>query len=133
MRLTTTKAVKVQPGDAVVVRAALPPDQGLARLYVWARESNSDQFSPYVQGTDVIAMDGAPQMLSPLSMRLVPQRPTHKISFVSDIKGQIVIVQEVDTREDKIAEVTLERVMMNHSKLQRFKRRLIEWPMTVKL
>ena len=133
MRRTATKAVKVQPGDAVVVKAALPPDSGLARLYVWAKESGSEKFSPYVQGIDAISVTGAPNMLSPLSMRLVEQRPAHKISFVADIEGQIVIVQEVDTREDKIAEVSLECVMMTKSRLSRFKRRLTEWPMTVKL
>jgi hypothetical protein len=125
--------VKVQPGDEIIVRAALPSDLGLARLYVWARQSDTEQFSPYVQNTDVITKDGMPQMLSPLSMRLVPQRPAHRISFVADIKGQIVIIQEVDTREDKVAEVSLERNMATTSRLNRFKRRLTEWPMTVRL
>ena len=86
MRRTATKAVKVQPGDEVVVQAELPPDTTLARLYVWAKEFECDEFSPYVQGTDVIAVNGQPQMLSPLSMRLVPQRSSHQISFRSDIK-----------------------------------------------
>lgn len=133
MRRTATKAVKVEPGDAVVVRATLPPASGLARLYVWAKQTGSNQFSPYVQNTDAVAKDGMPQMLSPLSMRLVEQRPSHRISFVSDIEGQVVIVQEVDTREDKLAEVTLDLSMATKSKLNRFKRRLTEWPRTVTL
>jgi hypothetical protein len=123
----------VQPGDEVIVQAALRPDQGLARLYVWAKQFECDEFSPYVLNTDAISLDGTPQFLSPLSIRLVPQRPAHKISFKSDIKGQIVIVQEVDTRDDEVAKVSLELVMADSSKLSRFKRRLTEWPTTVKL
>jgi len=133
LRKTATKAVRVQPGDEIIVRAVLPPELGLARLYVWARLSDDANFSPYVQNTDVIAKDGLPQMLSPLSMRLVSQRPAHKISFVADIKGQIVIIQEVDTHEDRIAEVSLDLIMAATSRLNRFKRRLTEWPKTVKL
>jgi len=133
MRKTATKAVKVQPGDEVIVRAALPPKLGLARLYVWAKQSGSNEFSPYVLGTDIIDLNGRPNMLSPMSIRLVPERPKHRISFVADMKGQIVIVQEVDTREDKIAEVRLDLVMANTSRLDRFKRRLIEWPKTIRL
>lgn len=133
MRLVVTKAVKVQPGDEVIVRAALPPDLGLARLYVWAKQSECDEFSPYVLNTDVISTNGLPQMLTPLSMRLVQQRPSHEISFVSDIKGQIVIVQEVDTANDKLAKVNVDRIMADKSRLGRFKRRVTEWPTTVKL
>jgi hypothetical protein len=133
LRKTATKAVKVQPGDEIIVRAALPPDLGLARLYVWAKEGESTNFSPYVLDTDVIPTNGMPQMLTPLSMRLVPQRSIHKISFLADIRGQIVIVQEVDTKEDKIAKVSLEVNMATTSRLSRFKRRLTEWPKTVTL
>jgi hypothetical protein len=133
LRKTATKAVKVQPGDEVIVKAALQPEQGLARLYVWAKDSLSDEFSPYVLNNDVISISGIPQMLVPLSMRLVPQRSAHQLSFVADIKGQIVIVQEVDTREDKLAKVVLERVMVKSSRLNYFKRRLTEWPKTVRL
>lgn len=133
MRKTATKAVKVQPGDEVIVRAALPRDLKLARLYVWAKELGCDGFSPYVQNTDSIALDGTPPLLTPMSMRLVPQRPAHEISFVADMAGQIVIVQEVDTREDKLADVKLERYIATVSRLGRFKRRLMEWPRTVTL
>jgi len=133
VRKTATKAVRVRPGDEIIVRAALPADLGLARLYVWAKQVGSDQFSPYVLGTDVIDLGELPNMLSPISMRLVPQRPAHKISFVADMKGQIVIVQEVDTRDDKVAEVSLDLIMATTSRLDRFKRRLTEWPKTVKL
>lgn len=133
MRRTATKAVKVQPGDQIVVRAALPPDTGLARLYVWAREFGCGQFSPYVLDTNAVALNGRPTMLPTLSMRLVSQRPEHTISFMSDIKGQIVIVQEVDTLDDKLAEVKLDLYMATRSRLNRFKRRLTEWPKTVTL
>jgi hypothetical protein len=133
LRKTATKAIKVHPGDSVVVRAALPSDSGLARLYVWAKEDGTDTFSPYVQGIDAVELDGRPTMLKPMSMRLVSHRPQHKISFVADMKGQIVIVQEVDTFEDKVAEVSIDLVMATKSKLSRFKRRLTEWPTTVRL
>ena len=133
MRRIVTKAVKVQPNDEVIVRAALPPDTTLARLYVWAKESECDEFSPYVIGPDVITVNGQPVMLTPLNIRLVEQRPSHQISFHCDIKGQIVIVQEVDTRDDKLAEVHLDLKMADRSRLQRFKRRLTEWPKTVTL
>jgi len=123
----------VQPGDQIVVRAALPPDTGLARLYVWAREFGCEQFSPYVLDTNSLALNGRPTMLPTLSMRLVSQRPAHTISFMSDFKGQVVIVQEVDTSDDKLAKVELELYMGTRSRLSRFKRRLTEWPKTVTL
>ena len=135
MRRTVTKAIKVQPYDEVIVRAALPPDSRLARLYVWAKQSKSNEFSPYAVGQEGggIVLNGQPIMLTPLNIRLVEQRPSHQISFRSDIEGQIVIVQEVDTRDDKVAEVNLDLHMANRSKIVRFKRRLTEWPKTVTL
>jgi len=133
VRRTATKAVKVQPGDQIVVRAALPPNSGLARLYVWMKESGSSQFSPYVFDPNALALNGRPTMLPTLSMRLVPQRPAHTISFMADSEGQVVIVQEVDTYDDKLADVVLDLYMGNRSRLGRLKRRLIEWPKTVTL
>jgi len=133
VRKVASRAIRVQPGDEVVVRAALPFNVGLARLYVWAKQKGCDQFSPYVLGADTIPINGFPTMLSPLSMRLVEARPIHKISFTSDIKGQIVIVQEVDSLSDKPARIDIELYMTTTSPLGRFKRRLTEWPQRVKL
>jgi hypothetical protein len=124
----------VQPGDEVIVRAALPTELKLARLYIWAKQIGDSEFSPYVHGLTIptISLDKIPQMYKPLSMRLVGKNRSDKISFVSDITGEIVVIQEVDTKDDKLANVKIELVMIGNS-LERFKRRITEWPKTVTL
>ena len=121
MRRTATKAVKVQPGDEVVVQAELSPDTTLARLYVWAKEFECDEFSPYVQGTDVIAVNGQPQMLSPLSMRLVPQRSSHQIRFQVEYKGPGYYCQDRLLAVVNSLKVHLDLKMGSTSKFGRFK------------
>lgn len=135
MRVVVTRAIKVQPGDQVIVRAALSSGLQLARLYVWARQKEDTDFSPYVLGLgeEQVSLNDTPQMHKPLSMRLVSRKRSDKISFVSDIEGQIVVVQEVDSVNDKVADVKLESIMNERSKLKKLKRRLIEWPKRVKL
>jgi hypothetical protein len=135
VRLVVTKAVKVQPGDEVIIRAALSSGTSLARLYIWARQKEDTQFSPYVQGlgAEVVSPGGSPQMHKPLSMRLISKKRSDKVSFISDIEGQIVVIQEVDSIRDKTADVKIELVMVNDSSLARFKRRITEWPKTVQL
>lgn len=135
MRKVVTRAIKVQPGDEVIIRAALYVEQTLARLYVWARQTEDTEFSPYVQGLSVesVSLNTTPQMHKPLSLRLIPKKRSDKVSFISDIEGQIVVVQEVDSIRDKTADVKIELVMGGNSRFEHLKRRVLEWPKTVQL
>jgi hypothetical protein len=105
VRLPATKAIRVGPGDQVIVRGQLPASVKLGRLYVFASEKGAP-FSPYVHGVaDMLVANGRPQMMSQLSMRLVPAVPVRELSFVSDIDGYICIMQEVDTAAEPGAKV----------------------------
>lgn len=137
MRLPVTKALRVKPGDLIVVRASLPVGGKLARLYAWVKQDGDNEFSPYVQGLNenivVLDSDGHPHMFQTIYMRLVEQRPSNSISFMADFNGKIVIIQEVDTKNDKVANVRLERTMRHAPVLSQLKRRLTEWPTTIRL
>jgi len=108
VRVPATRAVRVGPGDRIVIRGQLPRDSKLGRLYVFASE-NGAPFSPYVHGVaSMLALNGQPQMMSQLSMRLVPAVPVRELSFVSDIDGFIRIMQEVDSVGEPWAKVRIE-------------------------
>jgi hypothetical protein len=134
LRLAATRSTKVQPGDEVIVRAALSSGVQLARLYVWAKQIGDAEFSPYVHGLSLptVLLNNTPQMHKPLSMRLVGKRRSDKISFMSDISGEVVVIQEVDTKNDKVANAKIELIMAG-GWLERFIRRITEWPKTVTL
>lgn len=101
MRVRASKPLRVGPGDTVVVRGQLPSTAQLGRLFVFASE-NGSQFSPYVQHVaDIVVENGRPQMLRPVSMRLLRGQPTRELSFVSDIDGFICVMQELDSGEPK--------------------------------
>jgi hypothetical protein len=108
MRLKIGRALRVGPGDRVVIRGQLAAAK-LGRLFVFAKEGEAE-FSPYVTNVrEKLAVGGEPRMLSPMALRLDPQRPQGEISFVSDIDGYICVIQEVDTAKDPKVKVTLKR------------------------
>lgn len=109
MRVTISKALRVQPGDEVIVRAALRQGQRLGRLFVFAREKTEDRFSPYVAGMYNEFASPEPVMHTPMMLRLVEQMPERELSFVSDIDGFVCITQEVDTPKDETAKVKIVR------------------------
>jgi hypothetical protein len=107
MRVATGRSVKVGPGDEVVIQAQLPKTARSSRLYVFAK-GKGEQFSPYVANVgSMLVANGKPQMLSPMSLRLAERMPTKQISFVSDIDGVICVMQEVDTKDEPLAKVSI--------------------------
>ena len=111
MRVPVGKALRVAPGDEVVIRGTLPTAAKLGRLFVFASE-NGAQFSPYVPNVaDIIVSNGMPTMLSPLSMRLLTERADRQIKFKADIDGFIQVMQEVDDATDPLAKVKLARTI----------------------
>jgi hypothetical protein len=98
----------VNPGDEVVVRGRLRADAKLGRLFLFARQGD-DEFAPYVQNVGALAAKGFPDLLTPLSLRLVRANPERQISFVSDIDGHIRVMQEVDTPKDPLVKLTVRR------------------------
>lgn len=108
MRVHAGRALRVGPGDEVIVQGQLASSLAkLGRLYVFASEADGD-YAPYVPNQAALAT-AMPHMMSPMSMRLVLERPSREISFISDIDGFIRVMQEVDTADDPRAIVTLRR------------------------
>ena len=98
-------------GDEVVIRGQLPPAGKLGRLFVFASE-NGAKFSPYVPNVaDMLVANGRPTMLSPLSLRLIGERPDRQIKFKADIDGFISVMQEIDDKDDPLAKVKLSRTI----------------------
>jgi hypothetical protein len=111
VRVVASKALRVQPGDEVLVRAELKPGQKLGRLFVFARELAEDRFSPYVQGMYNEYASTGPIMHTPMSLRLVEAMPSREISFVADIDGFVCIMQENDLLIDPKANVKIKRII----------------------
>jgi hypothetical protein len=110
VRKPVTRALKVWPGDKVVIRASLPFAATLGRLVVFAAEGVGAEFSPYVPDlAEHLALDGPPPLLTPLSLRLTDSQPIRIISFVSDIAARIRVFQEIDTDRDLLAKVEIRR------------------------
>jgi hypothetical protein len=128
VRVPATRAVRVGPGDFIVIRGQLPRDAKLGRLYVFASE-NGAPFSPYVHGVaNMLVMNGQPQMLSQLSMRLVAASPVRELTFVSDIDGFIRVMQEVDTKDEPKAKIRIEcTVNPDLGWKEWFKRKVAQW------
>jgi hypothetical protein len=130
MRVEVGRAIKVGPGDEVIVRGRLPANSRLGRLFVFAREGEAP-FSPYVENiVGKLAVVGErPNMYTPMSMRLSEQRPQHEISFVSDFNGWVRIMQEVDRPTDTRAIVKLSRIINPYLPWrERLMRRIRELP-----
>lgn len=132
MRVNVSRALRVQPGDEVIVRAELRRGERLGRLFVFARELTEDRFSPYVQGLYNEIASKEPVLHSPMMLRLVEQMPERELSFVADIDGFVCVTQEVDTAKDKTARVRLKRIVPSHLGPREWLRRTIigifQWP-----
>ena len=115
MRVKASRALRVGRGDEVIIRARLPAGQSLGRLFVFASE-NGSRFAPYVpQLTDlVLTPEGAPQMRTPLSLRLTPAHPLRTLALISDIDGSFCIMQEIDRKTDPRAKIKMERTICPH-------------------
>ena len=109
MRVVASKALRVGLGDEVTIWAALPKGSSLGRLFVFAREGESE-FSPYVQNVAaMLAVETKPQMMTPMMFRLNNLRSEREIHFKSDIDGWFCVMQEVDTLDDPRVRVHLKR------------------------
>ncbi len=109
MRVAVGKAMRVGLGDEVTIHGQLVAPSRLGRLFIFAKEGDSE-FAPYVQHLSAAMVVGdAPFMYSPMSMRLVENRPTHELSFIADIDGYIRVMQEVDTASEVKARVRIKR------------------------
>lgn len=110
MRVAVTKPLRIEPGDQIVVQARFPANApGWGRLYVFASEGDVE-FSPYVANVNHLEED-MPRMYYPVSMRVMPGETARQLSFVSDIDGRIVVMQEMDTPRDPRAQVKVRRTI----------------------
>lgn len=105
MRVPVGKALRVGPGDEVVVQARLPMSSKLGRLFVFA--SDGGEYSPYTDDVDVVS--DKPRMVTPMSLRLTPQNPLRELKFVSCVDGCIRIMQEIDTANEQRAKIRIHR------------------------
>ena len=113
MRVSIGRALRVGPGDEVVIRGQLPAQAKLGRLFVFAKEGEAD-YSPYVANVrEKMAVGDMPQMLSPMMLRLDSYRRQSEISFTADIDGYIRVMQEIDKGDPK-AVVKLTRTICPH-------------------
>lgn len=135
VRRVISKALRVQPGDQVIVRAALTGEQKLGRLFVFARETTEERFSPYVQGMYNEFASREPTMHKPMMLRLIEQMPERELSFVADIDGYVCICQELDTLLDPHAKVRMKRIISQHlgwkARAQRTISRIFQWPQKI--
>ena len=74
---------------------------------------NGSRFAPYVPqlANMVLTPEGAPQMRTPLSLRLTPVHPSRTLALVSDINGSFCVMQEIDRKTDPRAKIKLERTI----------------------
>jgi hypothetical protein len=127
MRVAVGKALRVGPGDEVLIRGQLPSNSRLARLFVFAKESNG-QFAPYVANLLAVAVGDTPRMHMPMSLRLDSYRNEKEISFVSDFDGSVQVMQEIDTAKDPRAIVKIKRKINPHlSWKEKLTRRFLAW------
>lgn len=112
MRVAVGRALRVGPGDEVVIRGRLISSSKLARLFVFAREGDAE-FSPYVENLgSMLAVSGEkPQMYTPMSLRLDSARSSRELSFTADIDGFIRVMQEVDKLDEPRAVISLKRTI----------------------
>lgn len=133
MRVQVGKPLRVAIGDKIVIRARLPVGAALGRLFVFAREGENEEFSPYVH--DMVAKIRAagndpfklPPMLQPMALRLTSRNPLRVLQFTSDIDGCICVMQEVDTVRDLHVKLKFSRKIAPHLPWsQRLRRRVSE-------
>lgn len=112
MRIAVSRMTRVGPGDKIVIQARLAAGASrLGRLFVFARARPDTNFSPYVAGigSGLMIEEGEPRMYSPLSLRLTEGQPARQLKFTADIDGHIQVMQEVDTADEPLAKVKLQR------------------------
>lgn len=109
MRVAASAQLRVWPGDEVIITARLPCASELSRLFVFAREGDAS-YSPYVPGiADALMVNGYPQMMNMLSLRLTRQHSLRELKFTADINGWITVMQELDGKADPLAKIRLQR------------------------
>lgn len=135
VRVVISKALRVQPGDQIIIRAALKPPMKLGRLFVFAREVNEERFSPYVQGMYNEFASREPVMHRPMMLRLIEALPERELSFVADIDGYVCITQESDLLLDPHARVRIRRILPPNigwkAWLQRVCAGIFQWPQKI--
>lgn len=113
MRVAIGKALRVGPGDEVVVTARLSPPASLGRLFVFVKQRGDSGYSPYVPAPvlipGAIKLDDKPPMQMPLYIRLTSNSPLRELKFDSDVDGSICVMQEIDTFDDPRVAVKLQR------------------------
>lgn len=131
MRVQVGRKQRVGPGDQIIIRGKLPASGKLGRLFIFASE-NKAQFSPYVlHAADALVANGRPAFLTPLYLRLVGPGAVRELSFVADIDGYICVMQEVDAKDDPLAQVKITRkVNPDLSWRDRLQRKLMFWQMS---
>ena len=117
------------PGDEVLVVGSLPPNARLGRLFVFAREGEAE-FSPYVyHAADKmrIGIDGPPQIMHPMTMRLTEQHSLKQLDFIVDIDGYLTVMQEVDRADDPRARIKLKRKICPYLPWTKKIARMLTW------
>lgn len=108
----TGRALRVGPGDEVVVRARLPAQSSkLSRLFVFAKPVTDEQFAPYVPQLPTLVDSLYPSLQSMLSLRLTQAQPARELKFTADINGRICIMQEIDIANEPRARVQIARTV----------------------
>lgn len=107
MRVRAGRALRVSPGDEIVLRARLPEGRRLGRLFVFMREREGADFSPYVPSDDLVTDE--PKMHNLMSMRLTYERPDRSVKFIADFDGHVCLMQEIDDASEPLAKVRLSR------------------------
>lgn len=108
MRVPVSRALRIEPGDTVNIRARLVLPGKLHRLFVFSKDRAGGDYSPYV-AAQLLDFGGEPRMVSALGLRVSEALPTRELHFVADFDGYIKIMQEVDRPNDVRARVSLRR------------------------
>lgn len=107
MRVPASRALRVEPGDKVCLRAWLTLPGKLHRLFVFSKERTGGDYSPYVAAQ--LIDFGEPRMVAALGLRVSEALPTRELNFEADFDGYVKVMQEVDRPRDPVAKVSLKR------------------------
>ena len=129
MRVAVGKALRVGPGDEVLIRGQLPSNSRLARLFVFAKESNG-RFHPLLSPICWLHRRGRYSADAHANVvRLDSTGTKKKRSFRDrDFDGFVQVMQEVDTAKDPRAIVKIKRKINPHlSWKEKLTRRFLAW------